>query len=427
MSMHPGVEVRLLRRDLSGRWLGGVCAGIARRYGVDAWLVRLAFVVAAAAGGVGFALYALGWLVIPVGDTPAGSRRRLPTGRAAVEVALGTGLLLLSVLLTFRALGLWFSDAVVWPLVLIASGGALIWRGSLGDGRAEGAGGVVERLRPAAEQVRGALSGPRSETAARPTVARSAAQVSRVGVGIALVIAAGFAFLQATGALSAARDVLLSVIAVVVVLGVIFAPWIMRLARSLADERAERIRSQERAEVAAHLHDSVLQTLAMVQRRARDPQEVAALARRQERELRAWLAGRPAPGQVARVGPALEAAAAEVEQRHGVPVEVIAVGDRDLDPAAEAVVAAAREAMINAAKFGGGSTVDVYAECGAGRLQVFVRDRGPGFDPAAVPPDRRGVRESIVGRMERHGGRATITSAPGAGTEVELTLERDGQ
>jgi signal transduction histidine kinase/phage shock protein PspC (stress-responsive transcriptional regulator) len=426
MSTHPGAEVRLLRRDLSGRWLGGVCAGVARRYGVEPWLVRLAFVVAAAAGGVGLALYALGWLVIPAGDAPPGSRRRLPTGRAAVEVALGTGLLLLSVLLTFRALGLWFSDAVVWPLVLIASGGALIWRASLGDARAERASGVVERLRPAAEQVRGALSGPRTETARRPTVARSAAQISRVGVGIALVIAAGFAFLQATGALSAARDVLLSVIAVVVVLGVIFAPWIMRLVRSLADERAERIRSQERAEVAAHLHDSVLQTLAMVQRRASEPHEVAALARRQERELRAWLADRPAPGQVARVGPALEAAAAEVEERHGVPVEVVAVGDRDLDPAAEAVVAAAREAMTNAAKFGGGSTVDVYAECGGGRLQVFVRDRGRGFDPAAVPADRRGVRESIVGRMERHGGRATITSAPGAGTEVELTLERDG-
>jgi signal transduction histidine kinase len=435
MTTHPGTDLRLLRRDLSGRWLGGVCAGIARRYGVDVWLVRLAFVVAAAAGGVGFALYALAWLVVPAGAAAAGSRRRLPTGRAAVEVALGTGLLLLSVLLTFRALGLWFSDAVVWPLVLVASGGALIWRASLGDARpgaggrgaSTGAGGVVERLRPAAEHVRGALSAPRAEPAGRPTVARSAAQVSRVGVGIALVVAAGFAFLQATGALSAARDVLLSVIAVVVVLGVIFAPWIVRLVRSLADERAQRIRSQERAEVAAHLHDSVLQTLAMVQRRAGEPQEVAALARRQERELRAWLAGRPAPGQVARLRPALEAAAAEVEERHGVPVEVVAVGDRDLDPAAEAVVAAAREAMTNAAKFGGGSTVDVYAECGDGRLQVFVRDRGPGFDPEAIPADRRGVRESIVGRMERHGGRATITSAPGAGTEVELTLEGDGQ
>jgi signal transduction histidine kinase len=240
---------------------------------------------------------------------------------------------------------------------------------------------------------------------------------------VALVIAAGFVFLQATGALGAARDVLLAVVAAVVVLGVIFAPWIVRLVRSLTHERAERIRSQERAEVAAHLHDSVLQTLAMVQRRAGDPGEVASLARRQERELRAWLAGRPAPGQAARLAPALEAAAAEVEESHGVPVEVVVVGDRDLDARHDAVVAAAREAMTNAAKFGGGSPVDVYAESSGSRTQVFVRDRGPGFDPEAIPADRRGVRESIVGRMERHGGRARVTSAPGAGTEVEILLE----
>ena len=440
-----------LRRDLHSRWLGGVCAGVARRYGMDPWLVRLAFVVATTAGGIGIAIYALGWLVIPAGDVPSGVRRRLPTGRAAVEVALGTGLLLVSVLLTFRALGLWFSDAIVWPLVLVASGGALIWRGSLGDSSSEArpaqspapasaapaAGGsagattpaapppagVPGRLGSALSEVRGALRDLAAETAdRRPT----AASISRVGVGVALVIAAAFAFLQATGALSAARDVILSVLAVVVVLAVIFAPWIVRLVRNLTTERAQRIRSQERAEVAAHLHDSVLQTLAMVQRRAGEPHEVAAIARRQERELRAWLVDRPAPGQVARLAPALEAAAAEVEERHGVPVEVVAVGDRDLDPATEAVVGAAREAMTNAAKFGGGSTVDVYAECGDHRLQVFVRDRGPGFDPERVPADRRGVRESIVGRMERHGGRATITSAPGAGTEVELLLE-DGR
>jgi signal transduction histidine kinase len=207
---------------------------------------------------------------------------------------------------------------------------------------------------------------------------------------------------------------------------VIFAPWVVRLVRSLTEERAERIRSQERAEVAAHLHDSVLQTLAMVQRRSGDPAEVASLARRQERELRAWLAGRPAPGQGGRLTSALEVAAAEVEERHGVPVEVVVVGDRELDQAHEAVVAAAREAMTNAAKFGGGSGVDVYAESDGGRTQVFVRDRGPGFDPEAVPADRRGLRESIVGRMERNGGRARVTSSPGSGTEVEIVLEERG-
>jgi signal transduction histidine kinase len=419
-----------LRRDRDGRWLGGVCTGIARRYGVDVWLVRFAFVAATAAGGLGVALYALAWLLIPAGDVPGRAERRAPTGRAAVEVALGTGLLLLSALLTFRALGVWFSDAVVWPLVLVASGGALIWRQSLGS-RAPA---PEQPVRSTAVARRAPPSGAASGDAIAEKIGgisvdegrRAALAVSRTGVGIALVIAAGVVFLEATGALSAARDVLLSVFVAVVVLGVIFAPWIVRLIRSLTTERAERIRSQERAEVAAHLHDSVLQTLAMVQRRSGDPQEVAAIARRQERELRAWLAGRPAPGQAARLAPALEAAAAEVEERYGVPVEVVVVGDRDLDPAVEAMVAAAREAMTNAAKFGRGSPVDVYAESGDGRTQVFVRDRGPGFDPKRLPSDRRGVRESIVGRMERHGGRASITSGAGTGTEVELLLEERG-
>jgi signal transduction histidine kinase/phage shock protein PspC (stress-responsive transcriptional regulator) len=428
---------KLLRRDREHGWLGGVCAGIARRYGIDVWLVRFAFVVATVAGGIGLVLYPLGWLLIPSGDAQATAPRRAPRGRAAVEVALGTGLLLLSVLLTFRSLGIWFSDALAWPLVLVASGGALIWRQSLGSREPEP---IPVKPPPPRHAVATPAPAPTPAPAAgeeglrgRVTAAldelrheegrRAALAVSRTGIGIALVIAAGLVFLQATGALSAARDVLLSVLVAVVVLGVIFAPWIVRLVRSLTSERAERIRSQERAEVAAHLHDSVLQTLAMVQRRAGDPQEVAAIARRQERELRAWLAGRPAPGAAARLAPALEAAATEVEERYGVPVEVVVVGDRDLDPSVEAVVAAAREAMTNAAKFGGGSPVDVYAESSDGRTQVFVRDRGPGFDPEHLPTDRRGVRESIVGRMKRHGGRATITSSPDTGTEVELVLE----
>jgi signal transduction histidine kinase len=436
----PGASsAQLLRRDREAGWLGGVAAGIARRYGIDVSLVRLAFVVAAAAGGAGIAAYALGWLLIPAGDSGA-SRVRIRTGRAAVEVALGTALLLIAVLLTFRALGIWFSDAVVWPLVLIASGGALIWRQSMGGAPTPP---PAERTAPGAGAPRAARAGgpgamavgtaaggstPRVSAPTRVDVSvaegrRTVAAISRTGLGIALVVAAGFVFLQATGALGAARDVLLALLVAVVVLGVILAPWIARLVRSLTQERAERIRSQERAEVAAHLHDSVLQTLAMVQRRAADPAEVAALARRQERELRAWLADRPAPGQAARLAAALEATAAEVEESHGVPVEVVVVGDRELDSRHEAIVAAAREAMTNAAKFGGGSPVDVYAESSDSRTQVFVRDRGPGFDTAAVPPDRRGVRESILGRMKRHGGRGRITSSPGAGTEVELVLE----
>jgi signal transduction histidine kinase len=243
------------------------------------------------------------------------------------------------------------------------------------------------------------------------------------GFGVALVVGAALLFLQANGALSGARDLVLSLVVVTLGLGLVLAPFWLRLVRGLTAERAERIRSQERAEVAAHLHDSVLQTLALVQKRADDPRAVATLARRQERELRSWLSGAPAARPDERLADALRAAAAEVEEAHGVPVEVVAVGDRDLDDRHRALVAAAREALANAVRHSASDEpIALYVEVTDGRTEVFVRDRGPGFDPATVPEDRRGVRESIVGRMARHGGRAAIHSAPGAGTEVELTL-----
>jgi signal transduction histidine kinase len=421
----------VLRRDVEHRMLGGVCAGLARHIGIDPIIVRVAFVAAATAGGVGVAVYLLAWVFIPAGDAPA-TPVWLRTSRGTIEIAVGIAFLALSVLLTFRAFGLLFSDVVVWPLVLVAAGAALLWRQWLGGGVP---GGTVarapERTAPGTEAA-GTHAGAATAATTRPalpaapvTPADRAALVSRTSLGVALVIAAGIAFLSATGSLSAARDVVLSVLVVAVVLAVIFFPWVLRLVRSLTEERAERIRSQERAEMAAHLHDSVLQTLALVQQRSDDPRAVAALARRQERELRAWLSRRaPAAGDPPQLAAALETAASEVERDHGVAVEVVAVGDADLDPPGEALVAAAREAMVNAAKFGGGSTVDVYAEALDGEIQVYVRDRGPGFSPDDLPADRRGVRESIVGRMARHGGKAEIHSAPGAGTEVELTLPR---
>jgi signal transduction histidine kinase len=392
------VETRpVLRRDRSAGVVAGVCAGLAKQTGIDVVLIRIVFVALVFAGGVGIALYALLWAFVPQ-EGKEGRSISLPrlTGRGGLEVGLGVGLLLLSLLLALRALGVWWSDPLTWPVVLIAAGGALLWHES---GRR--APDEAETDEPEEEPV---------------------AVASRTGLGVALVVAAGVVFLGATGALSAARNVLLSVFVVAVVLGVIFAPWIVRLARSLAEERAERIRSQERAEISAHLHDSVLQTLALVQQRSDDPKAVEALARRQERELRAWLGRRAAPGGADTLGGALEATAGEIERDHGARVEVVSVGELPLDERVTALVAATREAMVNAAKFGDGSVVDVYAESGSDRAEVFVRDRGPGFDLDSVAPDRRGVRESIVGRMERHGGRAVINSRPGEGTEVELSL-----
>jgi signal transduction histidine kinase len=241
-------------------------------------------------------------------------------------------------------------------------------------------------------------------------------------LGAALIVGGGLVFLWLNDALAATRDVVLGVVVVLVAGGLILAPWWLRLVRGLSAERAARIRTQERADVAAHLHDSVLQTLALVQKRADDPRAVATLARRQERELRAWLNGEPPPGAGDTFAALLQRVAAEVEEAHGVAVELVTVGDCPLDERAEVIAAAAREALTNAAKFAPDSPVSLYAECAGGRLEVFVRDRGPGFDLATVPADRRGVRESIVGRMERHGGRAVVHSEAGEGTEVELFL-----
>jgi signal transduction histidine kinase len=253
---------------------------------------------------------------------------------------------------------------------------------------------------------------------------REAVRVSRVGFVVAVVLGAALFFFWATGVLESAGSAALAALVVTIALVLISAPLWWSMARRLTAERVARARSQERAEVAAHLHDSVLQTLALVQRRADEPEEVAKLARRQERELRSWLAGEgPArPGE--RLADALKTAAFEVEEQHGVQVEPVVVGDAPLDERLEALVAATREALTNAVKFASdGGPVRLYAEIEVRQAKVFVDDRGPGFDTEAVSRDRRGIRESIIGRMERHGGRAEIRTGNGEGTEVELTMD----
>ena len=415
----PAPVERPLRRDPAHGILGGVCAGIANRLGVEPLLLRVIFGAVTMVGGAGVALYAVLWWLLPSdGSVPEGRRLVLAGGTKTLQVGLGIGLLVLSGLLLLRKWDLWAGDALVWPTVLVATGAALLW-GQSRAGSAEPAAAT-----PAAPATQ---AGQRERRAVPFTERLGAAARGRAALGGALVIGGGLVFLWLNDALAPARDLILALVVIALSAALVLAPFWLRMVRGLSAERAERIRSQERAEMAAHLHDSVLQTLALVQRRADDPRTVAALARRQERELRAWLnGGDPTGGAQAprTLAAALEHAAAEVEDAHGVAVEVVTVGDRPLDERGEAVVAAAREALTNAAKFAGDAPISVFAEMGPERVEVFVRDRGPGFEPAAVPADRRGVRESIVGRMERHGGRAAVHAAPGAGTEVELVMER---
>ena len=339
------------------RVIAGVCAGIAQALAIDVTLVRLVFAVLALAGGAGIVLYLALWVY--------GRKGRV--WWAAVLVLVAGSFLL-------HAVGL--SDQAVAGIALVAAGCAIVWRQG-GDFRTD------EPL--------------------------SYAGLLLAGLGAVLLLEGGGAntTVLAPGAIAGA-------------LLLIAGPWLWRLALDRDAERAARIRSDERSEVAARVHDSVLQTLALIQRHAQEPRRVAALARRQERELRGWLyEDRPLGDDAASLMAALSTAAADVEELYGVRVELASAGDC---PAEDALVLAAREAMTNAAKFAGVEEIDVYAEVGDDSVAVFIRDRGSGFDREAVPSDRRGLAESIEGRLERAGGTATITSEPGAGTEVELRL-----
>jgi signal transduction histidine kinase len=385
-------------RSRTNRVLLGVAGGLGERLGVDPALVRVAFAVLALAGGAGVVLYLLAWAFSVEPDAEGAVRR--PVRRPSPRQALALGMVVLGTLLLLRELGLWFGDQIVWPIALAAAGSAVIW--ARGDDRA--------RWLPG-----------------NPIEALFTGRVGliRILVGGLLVFSGlGLGFANTGANLAAAGDALLGVAVTLIGLGLIFGPWATRLANQLAEERRGRIRSEARAEMAAHLHDSVLHTLALIQRAASSP-EVVALARRQERELRAWLYAPPVPPE-GRLRPAVEAIATRVEQLHNVPVDVVVVGDAPLDAPGRALVDACQEAAFNAARHSGASLVSVYVEVEDDQLTGFVRDEGKGFDPEQVPADRRGIADSIRGRMQRHGGTATISSSPGEGTEVQLRIPRAG-
>jgi signal transduction histidine kinase len=266
------------------------------------------------------------------------------------------------------------------------------------------------------------------EDLATAALGREASRISKIGFALGILFGAGLLLAWANGKLEAAGRVALAALVVTIALMLISAPFWLAMVRRLGNERVARARSEERSEVAAHLHDSVLQTLALIQKRSDDPDQVARLARRQERDLREWLSDDQPTRPDERLADALRAAAVEIEDSHGTPIEAIVVGDAELDERMRALVGAAREALTNAAKFAhDGGPVRLYAEIDDRDAHVFIDDRGPGFDAGAIPDDRRGVRESIIGRMKRHGGQAEIRSEPGDGTEVELSMKRNGR
>lgn len=385
--------------------VAGVSRGLADHIGVDVLVVRALFVVLAFAGGAGIAMYAAFWAFVPavppddaaVAGTPRARGRRGPGGLdrfgdngqyvALAAVAIGG-------VLAVQSLGLGLPGQLLWPLALTGFGAAVLWR------QADDA----QRVR-----WRSAVGGR------RPRLVTTLA-------GAVLVLAGAATFLAYHEQLGQVRNGLLSTAVLVTGVAVITGPWWLGTVRALSTERRARIREQERAELAAHLHDSVLHTLALIQRHVDDPREVQRLARGQERELRTWLY-RPSSDQERDFGRALERVLAEIEDSQGVSIDVIVVGECEIDDRLNATLQAAREAALNAAKHSGSDAISVYAEIEPAKVTVFVRDRGKGFDLSAMPEDRLGVRESILGRMERHGGKAFIRTAPGEGAEVRLEME----
>jgi len=375
-----------VERSADDRVVAGVCGGIGAALGIDPTVLRLALGVLTVANGSGIVLYLLALATMP--PKPVATLDEAARKQPSAERAAGVALVTLGILLLFAQLDLLLPAEIVWATAIAALGFALVWTRT----------DAVDRTR----------------------------WLIMRAVGGGLLVVAGLAALFAAGGvLSSVGQLGLAVVATSVGVGLLLGPWIARLARDLARERRERIRSEERSEMAAHLHDSVLQTLALIQR-ADSPGRARTLARRQERELRAWLYGdrSAATTNGEDLGAALERVVTEVEEAHDVEVDLVLVGSAPMEPRLEALVGAIREAALNAARHAGVEEISVYVEVEPDRVEAFVRDRGRGFDPDAVEPGRLGIRESIRGRMARHGGRAEVHTAPGEGTEVALEIAR---
>jgi signal transduction histidine kinase len=397
-----------LRRDPAERLAGVVASGVAAWRGLNVTTVRIAFVlIALISGGFCVPFYVAGWLLIPAAgeDSSIGSRAR--SDSAGIALAAGLASLLAFVLFVGGVFNDGWFAGWAWPQTVTVAGLALIWRNASPDEQAT--------LRRLAEPLGAAGAG-------RPG-RRSAIRLTLAG----LLVFGGAGWLasarESVALLRPLGGVLLVIAGIVLLLG----PWWLRIARDLVLERQAKVRAEERADISARVHDSVLQTLALIQRRADDPQKVVWLARMQERELRSWLFEGRAPGEAdsdMTYAAGVRQIQQDVEARYGVPVEAVTVGDCELDENLNALLAAAREATVNAAKWSGAGVISLFAEVEPDSVSLVVRDRGKGFDPASVPADRKGLAESVHGRMARRGGTADVVSAEGEGTKVTLRMAR---
>ena len=400
------------------RVLAGVCSGLAAHLGLQVRWIRIGFVLAAGLAGAGIVLYAWLWIFLPSAtdvrreaerregtrrfglaeelnkpvpgdpDDPAGEQRQ----HSMRQVLVGAGLLVVAGLVSAQMLGAELRLEKLWPVLVVLAGAILAWLQLDDEGRAG--------LR-------------------RSTGTLSTGALVRLVVGVALVVTGLLLFLSGIVGLRELLSGLAVAVAVIAGLALVLLPWGLRFWRDYVSERSNRVRAAERADIAAHLHDSVLQTLALIQKRSQDPAQVLTLARAQERELRQWLYNTQEPEE-GEITEAIRREAAEVEELYLVSINVVAVGERSGLAGHDALLQATREAMTNAAKHAGG-TISVYVEAGPERVEVFVRDRGDGFEVDQVSGDRHGVRESIIGRMERNGGSAGIRSTED-GTEVHLSM-----
>ena len=377
--------------------MGGVCAGIATHLGVNVWLVRAIFVGLLFLNGVGALAYALAIALIPAGN-PASSQLAAPTRLAAqlnqlqskdgrdqaATIFSGVVLLALAAILVAWSRG-WLESNAYMPLLIIGCGAALAWS--------------------QAEEV---MHTPRSMAA-----------IARLAAGLALAVLGVLIWLSDHTDMSGMLIGAFAALVMLSVVALVLAPLWLGVIRQLSQTQAAQARASERADIAAHLHDSVLQTLTLLRAQADDPQRVAALALSQERELRAWLYGDNHPTNE-NLRSEVESVSREIEQLYGVPVDSVIVGDTPATAKTRVVTSALREALANAVRHGK-PPISLYVEVSGQEVEAYVRDHGAGFDLEAINPDRHGVRDSIIGRMQRHGGSATIRARE-PGTEVCLRL-----